>query len=324
MVKKIQIDSFGGPEVIHLIDAPQSKPGAGQVLIRHTAIGVNFIDIYHRSGLYPNDLPLGLGMEAAGIVQELGPDVTDLNVGDRVCYCSGPIGAYAETNIVSATSIVKTPEGVSDDIAAASLLKGLTAQYLIRQIHHTQPGDTILLHAAAGGVGLIATQWLKRLGATVIGTVGSDTKAKIAKDAGCDYIILYNQEDIAARVSEITAGAKVPVVIDGVGASTWEASLNSLSPRGLLISFGNASGPVENVNLGILAAKGSLFVTRPTLYHYIDSPQALAAAAAEFFAVVKSGAVNIDITAEYPLAEAAQAHTDLAARKTTGSLILRP
>jgi NADPH2:quinone reductase len=324
MVKKIQIDAFGGPETMKLVDVPQSKPGPGQVLIRHTAIGVNFIDIYHRTGLYPNDLPLGLGMEAAGVVAEVGPDVTDLNIGDRVCYCSGPIGAYAETHIIPATSAVKTPDGVSDDIAAASLLKGLTAQYLVRQIHHTQPGDTVLLHAAAGGVGLIATQWLKRLGATVIGTVGSEAKAKIAKAAGCDHIILYNQEDIAARVIEITDGAKVPVVIDGVGATTWEASLDSLSPRGLLISFGNASGPVENVNLGILAAKGSLFVTRPTLFHYIDSPQALAAAAAEFFAVVKSGTVSIDISAEYPLAEAAQAHTDLAARSTTGSLILRP
>ncbi|MGB0507388.1 MAG: quinone oxidoreductase family protein, partial [Pikeienuella sp.] len=290
----------------------------------HTAIGVNFIDIYHRSGLYPNDLPLGLGMEAAGIVQEVGPEVSNIGPGDRVCYCSGPIGAYAESNIISADNAVKTPDGISDEVAAASLLKGLTAQYLIRQIHHTQPGDTILLHAAAGGVGLIATQWLKRLGATVIGTVGSNAKAKIAKDAGCDHIILYNQEDIAKRVSEITDGAKVPVVIDGVGATTWEASLNSLSPRGLLISFGNASGPVENVNLGILAAKGSLFVTRPTLFHYIDTPQALAAAAAEFFAEVKSGAISIDISAEYPLAEAAQAHIDLAARNTTGSLILRP
>lgn len=324
MVKRIQITEFGGPEVMQLVDEPMRALTPGEVLINNTAIGLNFIDTYHRTGLYPMPLPIGLGLEGAGVVESVGKDVTDLKPGDRVGYCAGAIGAYGEKHIMPADRVIRTPDGISDDIAAASLLKGLTTQYLIRQIYRVKAGETVLFHAAAGGVGLIAVQWLKHLGATVIGTVGSQEKAALAKAAGCDHIIFYNHENIAEKVSEITKGAKVPVVFDGVGASTWEASLDSLAPRGLMISYGNASGPVTDVNLGILAAKGSLFVTRPTLFAYTDTREALLSAAADLYEVIQSGAVNIDINAEYALADVAQAHRDLEGRKTTGSTLLRP
>lgn len=324
MVKQIQITSFGGPDVMTLVDEPLRAPAPNEAIVANTAIGLNFIDTYHRTGLYPMPLPTGLGLEGAGVVEAIGSDVKDLKPGDRVGYCAGAIGSYAEKHIMPADRLIKTPDDISDDVAAASLLKGLTTQYLIRQIYRVKAGETVLFHAAAGGVGLIATQWLKHLGATVIGTVGSAEKATLATAAGCDHIIRYDHENIAEKVSDITNGAKLPVVFDGVGASTWEASLDCLAPRGLMVSYGNASGPVKDVNLGILAAKGSLFVTRPTLFAYTDTRQALLAAAADLYEVIQSGAVKIEINAEYKLADVAQAHKDLEARKTTGSTLLRP
>lgn len=324
MVKQIQITTFGGPDVMTLIDAPVRAPGPNEALIANTVIGLNFIDTYHRTGLYPLPLPTGLGLEGAGVIEAVGEAVTDLKPGDRVGYCAGAIGSYAEKHIMPADRLIKTPDGISDEIAAASLLKGLTTQYLIRQIYRVKKGETVLFHAAAGGVGLIAVQWLKHLGATVIGTVGSDEKAKMATAAGCDHIIRYDIENTADRVSEITNGTKLPVVFDGVGASTWEASLDCLAPRGLMVSYGNASGPVKDVNLGILAAKGSLFVTRPTLFAYTDTREALLTAAADLYDVIQSGAVKIAINAEYKLEDVAQAHKDLEGRKTTGSTLLRP
>lgn len=324
MVKRVIIDQFGGPEVMTLIDGPEPHPGAGEVSICHEAIGVNFIDTYHRSGLYPLPLPGGIGLEAAGTVVEVGDGVATLKPGDRVGYCSGPIGAYSEIHVIKADHAIPLPSEIESDIAAASMLKGLTVQYLIRRIHEVQAGETVLFHAAAGGVGLIACQWLKHLGATVIGTVGSDRKAEMAMKAGCDHIIRYDREDIPARVREITDDEMVPVVFDGVGASTWTASLDSLRKRGLMVSFGNASGPVTDVDLGVLASKGSLFVTRPTLVDYTASRKDLEAAAADLFGVIGAGAVSIDINAEYPLTDAVDAHRDLEARKTIGSTILRP
>jgi NADPH2:quinone reductase len=324
MVKRIQIAKFGGPDVMTLIDEPLRAPDPNEAVVVNTAIGLNFIDTYHRSGLYPMALPTGLGLEGAGVVEAVGENVTDIKPGDRVGYCAGVLGAYAEKHILLADRLIKTPDGISDDIAAASLLKGLTTQYLIRQIYRIKAGDTILFHAAAGGVGLIAVQWMKHLGATVIGTVGSDEKSETAKAAGCDHIIRYDYENIAERVLEITNGVKLPVVFDGVGGSTWEASLDCLAPRGLMVSYGNASGQVKDVTLGILAAKGSLFVTRPTLFAYTDTREALLSAAADLYEVIQSGAVKITINAEYKLADVAQAHKDLEGRKTTGSTLLRP
>lgn len=323
MVKRIQIEGFGGPDVMSYVDTPEPTPKQGEIVVKHDAIGLNYIDTYHRSGLYQIPLPSGIGLEAAGIIVEVGEGVSDLSVGDRIAYCTGPIGAYSELHAVSADRAVKLPDHVSSEVAAATMLKGLTVQYLIRQIHRVKSGDTVLFHAAAGGVGLIACQWLKHLGATVIGTVGSEAKADAAHAAGCDHIIYYDREDIAAKVLEFTDGAKVPVVFDGVGGSTWEASLDSLQRRGLMVSFGNASGPVTDVNLGILAAKGSLFVTRPTLFDYTATREALTAAADDLFNVL-NGPVNVSINAEYALADVVQAHKDLEARKTTGSTILRP
>lgn len=323
MGRRIEIREFGGPDRMEIVDQDVRNPEAGEVLIRHTAIGVNYIDTYHRSGLYPIPLPSGIGLEAAGVIEQIGAEVDNLSVGDRVAYCTGPLGAYAEHNIVSGDRVVKLPDHISDETAAASMLKGLTVQYLIRQIYPVQAGETVLFHAAAGGVGLIACQWLKHLGANIIGTVSSEEKAELARNAGCDHIIFYNRENVAEQVSEITGGEKLPVVFDGVGSATWEGSLDSLRPKGLLISFGNASGQVKDVNLGILAAKGSLFVTRPTLFDYTATRAALAEAAEDFFAVAE-GAVKISINAEYPLAEAVACHKDLEGRRTTGSSILRP
>jgi NADPH2:quinone reductase len=321
---RIQLDAPGGPEAMNVVEVDTPTPGPGEVLVRHTAIGLNFIDTYHRSGLYALPLPTGIGLEAAGVVEALGDGVTRLKAGDRVAYGTGPIGAYAEAHVVNADRVAILDDGISDEQGAAMMLKGLTAQYLLRQTYRVKAGETVLFHAAAGGVGLIAVQWLKHLGATVIGTAGSQEKADLAKSHGCDHVILYRDEDIAERVAEITNGAKVPVVYDGVGKDTWIASLDCLQPRGLMVSYGNASGPVTDVDLGILAAKGSLYVTHPTLFAYTSTAETLQAAADDLFDVVRSGAVKIEVMQEYNLSDAVKAHQDLENRKTTGSTILRP
>jgi NADPH:quinone reductase len=323
-MKAIRIEQTGGPEVMQLVDVDLPPPGPGEVRIRQTAIGLNFIDTYHRNGLYPVKLPAGLGLEAAGVVEETGEGVTHLKQGDRVAYGNGPIGAYAQARNAPANRVSKIPEGISDETAAAMMLKGMTVRYLLRETYKVASGDTILLHAAAGGVGLIACQWAKALGATVIGTAGSEEKAELARAHGCDHVILYNSEDVPARVRELTGGKGVPVVYDGVGKDTLMVSLDSLQPRGLLVSFGNASGPVDGFNVGLLAAKGSLYVTRPTLATYVAKDEDLQANANDLFDVVKSGKVKIEVNQSYPLAETVQAHKDLEARKTTGSTILVP
>ncbi|MEQ8379946.1 quinone oxidoreductase family protein [Parvibaculum sp.] len=324
-IKAIRIEKNGGPETMALKEVDLPAPGPGEITVRAKAIGINFIDTYHRSGLYPVKLPSGIGMEAAGVVEVLGEGVTQFAKGDRVAYASGPVGAYAEAHNVSAASAAKVPDGVSDEEAAAMMLKGMTAQFLLRQTFKVEKGQTILWHAAAGGVGLIACQWAKHLGATVIGTTSSEEKAKLAREHGCDHVIDYTKEDVAERVKEITNGRKLPVVYDGVGKATFLSSLDSLAPLGLLVSFGNASGPVTDVNLGILAQKGSLYVTRPTMYHYAaKTPTAFQEMADDLFAVVKSGAVKIEVNQRYSLAEAARAHLDLEGRKTTGASVLVP
>lgn len=324
-IKAIRIEKNGGPETMSLKEVELGAPGPGEITVRAKAIGINFIDTYHRSGLYPVQLPSGIGMEAAGVVEAVGNGVTQFQKGDRVAYASGPVGAYAEAHNVAAASAAKVPDGVSDEEAAAMMLKGMTAQFLLRQTFKVEKGQTILWHAAAGGVGLIACQWAKHLGATVIGTTSSDDKAKLAREHGCDHVIDYTKEDVAERVKEITGGKKLPVIYDGVGKATFMSSLDSLAPLGLLVSFGNASGPVTDVNLGILAQKGSLYVTRPTMYHYAaKTPTAFQEMADDLFAVVKSGAVKIAINQRYSLAEASRAHFDLEGRKTTGASVLIP
>jgi len=299
------------------------SPGPGQVLVRNTAVGLNFIDVYQRTGLYPNALPLTLGMEGAGVVEAVGPKVKEFKVGDRVAYAN-PIGSYAEVCLRPVERLVKIPAGVSDRIAAAIMLKGMTAWYLVKRTYKVRKGDTILVHAAAGGVGQILCQWAKHLGATVIGTVGSDAKAVLAKKAGCKHVIVTSREKFVDRVKEITKGKGVPVVYDGVGKDTFMDSLDCLAPLGLMASFGNASGAVTQFNPGVLAQKGSLFLTRPTLFTYTGKREDLVKAAQDLFAVVKSKAVRISINQTYPLREAAQAHIDLEARKTTGSTVLLP
>lgn len=321
-IKAIRIHKTGGPEVLQLDDIDLPPPAAGQVRVRNKAIGLNFIETYFRSGLYPVSLPFTLGSEAAGVVEALGEGVSHLKVGQRVAYNSG--GAYAEATNVPANRALPLPDAVSDEVAAALLLKGATAEYLLRRTFRVEPGQTIVWQAAAGGVGLIATQWAKHLGCTVIGTVGSDDKAALARAHGCDHVINYRTENLAARVKEITGGKKVPVVYDGVGKDTFIASLDCLSPRGLLVSFGNASGPVTGVDLGILSIKGSLYVTRPTLATYAATPEDYAEIGANVFDVVARGAVKIQINQRYSLADAAQAHRDLEARKTTGATVLIP
>ena len=323
-MKAIRIERTGGPEVMQLADVDLAPPGPGEIRIRHTAIGLNFIDTYHRSGLYPVKLPSGLGLEGAGVVEETGAGVTGLKAGDRVAYGNGPLGAYAEARNAPANRVSRIPDGISDETAAAMMLKGMTVRYLLREAYKVAPGETILIHAAAGGVGLIACQWAKALGATVIGTAGSDDKAELARAHGCDHVILYTREDVPARVREITGGKGVPVVYDGVGKATFMASLDSLQPRGLLVIFGNASGSVEGFDVGILAAKGSLYVTRPTLATYVAKDSDLQANAKDLFDMVASGKVKIEVNQRYRLAEAVQAHRDLASRKTTGSTILVP
>jgi NADPH2:quinone reductase len=323
MTHAIRFHKTGGPEVLVWEEVNLGKPGAGEVRIRHTAVGLNFVDIYNRSGVYPPAaLPSGLGGEGAGVVEEVGPGVTDLKVGDRVAYGAAPLGAYAEARLIPADRLLKLPEGIDDKTAAAMMLKGLTVQYLIRQTYRVKPGDTILLHAAAGGVGQILSQWAKHLGATVIGTVGNDEKAALAKAHGCAHTIVYSREDFVKRVEQITEGKKVPVVYDSVGKDTFLKSLDCLAPLGIVALFGQSSGGVEPLNLGLLAQKGSLFVTRPTLNTYAAKSENLRAMAKELFEVVASGAVKINVNQTYALKDAAKAHADLAARKTTGSTVL--
>jgi len=322
MTHAIRFHKTGGPEVLVWEEVELGKPGPGEARIRHTAVGLNFVDIYNRSGLYPVPLPSGLGSEAAGVVEEVGPGVTDLKAGDRVAYGSASAGAYAEARLIAADRLIKLPDAIDDKTAAAMMLKGLTVQYLIRQTYRVKAGETILLHAAAGGVGLILGQWAKHLGVTVIGTVGSDEKAKLAQAHGCAHTIVYTREDFVKRVDEITGGKKVPVVYDSVGKDTFLKSLDCLAPLGFLALFGQSSGSVEPLNLGLLAQKGSLYVTRPTLNTYGAKRENLVAMAKELFEVVLSGAVKIEVNQTYPLKEAARAHADLAARKTTGSTVL--
>jgi NADPH:quinone reductase len=312
----------GGPEVLVWEDYNPGAPGKGEVRIRHTAVGLNYIDTYVRTGLYPNaGLPLVLGMEAAGVVEEIGDEVADLQPGDRVAYPSS-MGAYSEERLIPADKVVKIPAGISDQQAAAMMLKGMTAQYLLRRTYRLKAGETILVHAAAGGVGLILCQWAAHLGATVIGTVGSDEKAALAKANGCAHTIVYTRENFTERVREITGGAGVPVVYDSAGKDTFVGSLDCLRPRGLMVSFGNASGPVPPFAIAQLASKGSLFLTRPVLMHHIATRADLLATADDLFAAVAGGAVKIHVNQTYPLSEAEQAHRDLEARKTTGSTLL--
>ncbi len=324
MPKAIRFHKTGGPEVLAWEDVEVGDPGAGQIRIRQHAIGLNYLDTYHRSGLYPLPLPSGVGSEGAGVVEAVGAGVADLKAGDRVAYAGGNPGAYAESRLYPADRLVKIPEGISFETAAAMMLKGMTAQYLIKRTFKVQPGMTVLWHAAAGGVGLIAAQWLKSLGVSVIGTVGSDAKAALAKAHGCEHTIVYTRENFVERVKEITGGKNVPVVYDSVGKLTFMGSLDCLQPLGLMVSFGNASGPVDPISPAILAPKGSLFLTRPTLVHYTAKREDLVATANDLFDAVKSGKVKIEIAQRYALKDAAQAHRDLEARKTTGSTILTP
>jgi len=323
MPKAIRFHRTGGPEVLTLDEVEVGAPGSGEARVRHTAIGVNFVDTYHRSGLYPLPLPSGLGVEAAGVVEAVGPGVSEVAPGDRVAYAATP-GAYSEARLVPADRLVKLPEGISDRHAAAMMVKGLTVQALLRRTHRVEPGETVLFHAAAGGVGLIAIQWLKAIGATVIGTVGSDAKAALARAHGCDHVVVYTREDFAKRVREITGGAGVPVVYDSVGKDTFEGSLDSLRPLGLMVTYGNASGPVPPFDVGVLGRKGSLFLTRPSVFTYIARREDLLRGAAELFEMVLSGKVKVEIGGAWPLAKAAEAHRALQGRSTTGSLLLIP
>ena len=325
MTRAILINQPGGAEQLLWQEIEVGTPGPGEALVRHSAVGLNFIDVYHRSGLYPlPSMPSGIGLEAAGEVEAVGDGVRDLAPGDRVAYASPPLGAYAEARLMPADRLVKLPDGIEDAQAAAMMLQGMTVHYLIRRTYRVSPGETVLFHAAAGGVGLIACQWLRHLGATVIGTVGSEEKAALARDHGCHHTINYRSEDFVARVREITGGNGVPVVYDSVGKDTFEGSLDCLAPLGTLVSFGNSSGKVPPFDSGILAQKGSLFFTRPTLMTYTAKREDLVASAAELFEVVASGAVEVEVRQSYPLSEAAQAHRDLEGRKTTGSTVLLP
>ena len=322
MPHAIRLYKTGGPEVLVSEEVEVGKPGPGEARIRHTAVGLNFVDIYYRKGIYPIQLPSGLGGEGAGVVKEVGSGVADLKPGDRVAYGNAPLGAYAEERLIPADRLIKLPDAIDDKTAAAMMLKGLTVQYLIRQTYCVKAGETILLHAAAGGVGLILDQWATHLGATVIGTVSTDEKAKLAKAHGCAHAIIYTREDFVKRVDEITGGKKVPVVYDSVGKDTFLKSLDCLAPLGFAVLFGQSSGNIEPLNLGLLAQKGSLYVTRPTLNTYAARRDNLIAMAKELFDVVLAGAVKIEVNQTYPLKDAAKAHADLEARKTTGSTVL--
>ncbi|MFZ6693620.1 quinone oxidoreductase family protein [Undibacterium sp. SXout20W] len=324
MVKAVRMHVTGGPEVMVYEDVDLGKPGPGEVLVRHKACGLNYIDVYFRTGLYPQQLPAGLGMEGAGVVEAIGDGVTYVSVGDRVAYAGRPIGAYSEARIMPADNLVRLPATISFETAAAMMLQGLTVQYLFHRTFPLKGGETILFHAAAGGVGLIACQWARAIGVTIIGTVGSDEKAALAKEHGCTHVINYNTENFVERVKEITGGKGVPVVYDSIGKDTFIGSLDCLAPLGMMVSFGNASGPVPAFSLNELASRGSLFITRPSLMSYTAKRQDLETMAAHLFSMVESGKVKIDIRQRYPLSEVAQAHRDLEARKTTGSTLLIP
>lgn len=325
MVKAIRMYETGGPEVLLWEDYDPGQPGPGEALLRQEAVGLNFIDVYHRTGLYPlPSLPATPGMEGVGIVEAIGEGVTEVEVGDRVAYAGLPAGAYAQVRRIPADRLVKLPDPISAQQGAAMMLQGMTARYLLYGCYRVKRGDTILIHAAAGGVGLIVCQWAKHLGATVIGTMGSSEKAELARSFGCDESILYIQEDFVSRVKEITRGQGVDVVYDSVGQSTFMKSLDCLKPMGMMVSFGQASGPIPSFDLGILAAKGSLFLTRPSLINYTAKREDLLAHAQDLFDVVEKGAVKIEVNQRYPLAEAANAHRNLENRKTTGSTILIP
>ncbi|UTP39660.1 quinone oxidoreductase [Phenylobacterium sp. LH3H17] len=323
-MKAIRFETTGGPEVLQVVDLPTPTPGPGQVLVRHEAVGVNFIDTYHRSGLYPLKLPSGLGMEAAGVVEALGEGVTRFRVGDTVAYASGPMGAYAEYNTPAAARTILLPPGVNARTGAAALLKGMTAEFLLRRCYPVQAGETILIHAAAGGVGSIAVQWAKHLGARVIATAGSEAKADRARALGADHVILYRDQDVAAEVRRLTDGKGVPVAYDSVGAATFEGTLGSLARRGLFVSFGNASGPVPPFAPLRLSQAGSLFFTRPTMGDYQTTTEELDASAAALFEVIASGAVKIEIGQTFPLAQARAAHEALEGRETVGASLLIP
>ncbi len=320
----IRIHQTGGPEVMSWEEFAVGDPAPGEARIRHEAVGLNYIDTYHRSGLYPMPLPSGLGLEGAGVVEAVGEGVSDLKAGDRVAYAGGPVGAYSQVRCLPAHRLLKMPEGIDFKTGAAMMLQGLTSAYLLRRTYTVQAGDAVLIHAAAGGVGLIACQWAKALGATVIGTVSNEAKAALAMAHGCDHIIYYTREDVAKRVRELTGGEGVAVVYDGVGKDTFMGSIDSLRVRGMMVSFGNASGPVALFDPLLLSQKGSLFITRPTLAHYTAKRDELVALGKELFDVVGSGKVKIEVNQTYALADAANAHRDLESRKTTGSTILVP
>ncbi len=323
-MKAIRFHKTGGPEVLQYEDVSLPALVKGEVLIRHHAIGLNFIDTYHRSGLYPVPLPSGIGLEGAGTIEKVGPGVRGFKAGDRVAYGSGPLGAYSQVRNFPANRLVKLPKEISFETAAGMMLKGMTARYLLRATYKVKRGETILLHAAAGGVGQILSQWAKALGVNTIGVVGSSEKVPIARSKGCKYVIDSSSENVVERVREITRGRGVPVVYDGVGQATFTQSLDCLQPRGLLVSFGNASGPVKAFDLGILSTKGSLYVTRPTLFSYTSTDKDFAATARDVVNIVKSGKVKIPVNQSYKLSEAAQAHRDLQDRKTTGTTVLLP
>jgi len=325
MPHAIRFHKTGGPEVLQWEEVTVAQPGPGETLLRHKAVGLNYIDTYHRSGLYPMPLPSGIGLEGAGVIEAVGANVTEFKPGDRVAYANGPVGAYSELKIHPAERLVKIPDGITFEQAASMMLQGLTVQYLLRRLHVVpKAGDTVLFHAAAGGIGLIACQWARALGINIIGTVSSEEKAKLAREHGAAHTIIYTKEDFQARVMEITGGRKVPIVYDSVGKDTFMKSLDCLQVRGLMVSFGNASGPVGPTDLGILSAKGSLYVTRPTLISYTAKREELVAASKELFDMVLSGKVKVGPRQSYALKDAQQAHRDLEARKTTGSTILVP
>lgn len=323
-IKAVRVHTPGGPESMQLDTIAVGDPGEGQVRIRHTAIGLNYIDVYFRTGVYPAEAPFTPGMEAAGVVEAVGSGVNDLKEGDRVAYAAAPVGAYAEARLMAADRVVTVPDSIDDRTAAAMMLKGMTAHYLLRRTYPVKAGETILFHAAAGGVGLIACQWAKHLGASVIGTVGSEEKAQLAKAHGCDYPVIYTKENFVERVSEITGGDKVPVVYDSVGQSTFMQSLDCIQPHGMMVSFGQSSGKVDPLDIGLLSGKGSLYLTRPTLMTYTAKREDLVATAEELFDVVASGAVKIEINQTYALADIVKAHEDLESRKTVGSTVILP
>ena len=326
-MKAIRIERTGGPEVLELVQVEVPSPKAGEILVRHEAVGVNFIDTYHRTGLYPVALPSGLGQEGAGVVEAVGPGVTEFRPGDRVAYCGGalsPVGAYSEVRNFPAERAVRLPDDISFETAAAVMLKGLTAQFLVRRTHRVQPGDTVLIHAAAGGVGLLLVQWAKQLGATVIATAGNDEKAELVRAHGADHVIVYTRENFTERTRALTNGRGVDVVYDSVGRATFLGSLDSLRPLGLMVSFGNASGKVEPFDIGLLAQKGSLFLTRPTLFTYIARREDLLAMAEELFAAIRQGWLDVKIGQRFPLSQAAEAHRALESRRTIGATLLLP